>query len=143
MAEIISFSVHTRLGHKGNAGVQNAINAIASGTLDNRTAARPNGTVGVVYADARADIEARLSWLAGLVPQSVDKAVSLLYHEVSKHVHGQQADPIRIKEGDQSAAEVVAVLSILVFARRRLNFPVDVRYTSTDCSKDFLISELD
>ncbi|KAJ7430621.1 hypothetical protein FB451DRAFT_1422400 [Mycena latifolia] len=123
-------------------GVQAVVDAALDGKFDDPNALTTSGTKGITFAAARADI-IRQFGPSGLFPSTLlDMATQVIYHEMSKHMHGSEVDPIEIQEGEHTQAEAMAALTLFLFAARLVGSTVDVQYTSRDKTVQFRISHL-
>ncbi|KAJ7804088.1 hypothetical protein B0H13DRAFT_2296810 [Mycena leptocephala] len=138
--EIVSSTLKIRAGLGG--GVQSVIDAIVTGKFDAPAPATPKGLKSVTYTAARTAIVNKMSPSHYVEDQLVDKVSKELYHELSKHMHGSEGDPIEIREGDHTQTETIAAMSVFLFVRRLIPYSLDLRYTSTTGKLQFLISEL-
>ncbi|KAJ7581383.1 hypothetical protein C8J56DRAFT_1057372 [Mycena floridula] len=102
-------------GWAGNKkiGAAAVLKAIMSGALDHFSF--------ISWADARTRAITALSPSGHFPASDIDSYMLHLYHEVSKHQHGQEKNksdgPVIIRVDDHTLEETIAVFSLLIFAR--------------------------
>ncbi|KAJ7486632.1 hypothetical protein FB451DRAFT_1534563 [Mycena latifolia] len=122
-------------GLKIGRGVQAVIDAALDGKFDVLIP-------GVTFAAARADIIAQFSPSGQFPPSLLDTATKVLYHEVSKDMHGSEVDPIEIHEQEHTEAQTIAAMTLFLFAARLVGSILDVQYTSKDKTVQFSVADL-
>lgn len=114
-----------------STGVQPVINAVVRGSFNVPGPKKSGGvgTVRVIYGDAQAAVIAAVAAGGGIGLQDVKQSLAKLYGELLKHHHGGVTDTIHIRHGEQTLAEAIAAMSILLFARWRYASQLDADYT--------------
>ncbi|KAJ7507227.1 hypothetical protein B0H11DRAFT_2185697 [Mycena galericulata] len=107
------------------SGVQPVLDAIANGLFDS-----PGGRVR--YAVVQADVIAAVAAGGGVTTKNVHQALGKLYGKLSKQHHGGVSQQIQIREADQTMAEAVAAMSILLFARSLIGCRLDAVFTTAE-----------
>ncbi|KAJ6621008.1 hypothetical protein B0H10DRAFT_1945645 [Mycena sp. CBHHK59/15] len=95
--------------------VQPILDAIVGGSFDDH----------VKYADAQAAVVAAVASQGGISVKAITQSLSKLYMELSKNHHSGVSDTIEICENEQTMAEAIAAMSILLYARRLYGSPLD------------------
>ncbi|KAJ7134686.1 hypothetical protein C8R44DRAFT_771138 [Mycena epipterygia] len=118
------------------SGVQAVLNAIGKGSFD-----APGTLAAVHYVDAQAAVIAAVA-AGGVKTKDIAEALGKLYGELSKHhYHGGVTEQIEIRDGEQTMAETVAAMSVLLFARRLFGCQLDAVYTDA-AGKSTVVSQL-
>ncbi|KAJ7117693.1 hypothetical protein C8R44DRAFT_879247 [Mycena epipterygia] len=117
-------------------GVQPVLDAIGRGSFD------AAGSAAMHYADVQAAVVAAVAAGGGVKGEDVTLALRTLYGELSKHHHhGGVAEKIEIRYGEQTMAEAVMAMSILLFARQLFDCQLDAVYTDV-AGKRTIMSQL-
>ncbi|KAJ7489484.1 hypothetical protein FB451DRAFT_1225051 [Mycena latifolia] len=117
-------------------GVQSVLDAIGKGSFD-----RPGALAAVHYADAQAAVVAAVASGGEVEAKNIAQALGTLYGELSKCHHGSVTRRIEIRHDEQTMAETVVAMSILLFARRLFGCQLDAVYTDA-AGKSTVVSQL-
>lgn len=139
MLEIIALVVQNRVKINGT-GVQATIDAIVAGRLNEPKLIRLSGHRGVLFAEARADVLAKLSPSGRLPASQINKALKVIYNET--HDVSAEVNPIELNEGDYTPAEAIAIMSVFLFIHRLIRCNLDIAYTSKHNQIRFKLSQL-
>jgi len=123
-------------------GVQSVLDAIGKGSFDAPGAATVGGGLaGVQYADAQAAVVAAVAAGGGITAKNIAQGLGKLYGELSKHQHPGVSKQISIRHGEQTMAEAIAAMSVLLFARRLFGCQLDAVYKNA-AGKSTVVSQL-
>ncbi|KAF8828349.1 hypothetical protein HHX47_DHR4000975 [Lentinula edodes] len=107
--EIIADLYRNRLPNSmGRKGVQTVLDMIVNGYFDHQNS--------ITYATAQNVALKSISPSGNFEKKLVTSAASKIYHELSKHLHGVEVDPIVLQEKDFTRAEAIAIFSFLHFS---------------------------
>ncbi|KAJ3926835.1 MAG: hypothetical protein NXY57DRAFT_1027660 [Lentinula lateritia] len=107
--EIIADLYRNRLPNSmGRKGVQTVLDMIVNGHFDHQNS--------ITYATAQNVALKSISPSGNFEKKLVTSAASKIYHELSKHLHGVEVDPIVLQEKDFTRAEAIAIFSFLHFS---------------------------
>ncbi|KAJ6498905.1 hypothetical protein C8R45DRAFT_1071565 [Mycena sanguinolenta] len=126
ISEILRLKTKTT-GPRVGPGVQSVLDAVADGSFD----AQPAGGGGIVhYQTALSDVINAIGAGGGVQIKTVGYAHASLYHTLSKYHHGGVTQTIKIHESDQTVAEAVAAMVVILFARRLWGCQLDIEFTA-------------
>ncbi|KAJ7201062.1 hypothetical protein GGX14DRAFT_571635 [Mycena pura] len=100
-------------------GVQPVIDAVVEGHFNN---------AGAKFNDAQATVTAGLMPHGGIEAYDIGSALSSLYSELSTHYHGGVSKVLTVRHGEQTLAEAIATMSIVLFARQQYASRFDAQY---------------
>jgi hypothetical protein len=95
----------------------------------------------VHYADAQAAVVAAVAAGGEVTAKNIVQALGKLYGELSKHHRGGTSKQIFIHHSEQTVAEAVAAMSVLLFARWLFGCQLDAVYTD-GAGKRTVVSQL-
>ncbi|KAJ7834040.1 hypothetical protein B0H14DRAFT_2799657 [Mycena olivaceomarginata] len=116
-----------------DAGVQPVINAVARGKFDDSTS---------TFQNAKATVIRKLTTHGRIKKHDVAHALASHYSEISKHHHTGVSDVLTLCHGEQTVAETIASLSLILFARRLYSSKFDALYTDANGNVPVTLSKL-
>ncbi|KAJ7770429.1 hypothetical protein B0H16DRAFT_1515299 [Mycena metata] len=123
--EIITASLSERQKGLGRANpakggsVQPVIDAIVLGDFNDPS---------VTFQDAQKAVLGALTAKGGIKVNDIGRALGSLYGELSKHHHTGVSEVLTLREGEQTLAEAIGAMSVILFARRLYASDFDAAY---------------
>ncbi|KAJ7834039.1 hypothetical protein B0H14DRAFT_2799653 [Mycena olivaceomarginata] len=116
-----------------DAGVQPVIDAVVRGKFDDLTS---------TFHDAKATVIRKLTTHGGIKKHDVARALASLYGEISKHHHTGVSDVLTLRHGEQTVAETIASLNLILFARQLYSSKFDALYMDANGNVLVTLSKL-
>ncbi|KAF8217627.1 hypothetical protein K438DRAFT_5273 [Mycena galopus ATCC 62051] len=115
------------------SGVQKVIDTIAVGGFNDGN---------VTFEDAKNTVVKELTARGGIKTPDVGRALGVLYAEISKHHHTGVTESLTVRQGEQTLAEAIAIMSIILFARRVYGSVLNAAYYDSNNKFQFTLSTL-